>query len=174
MSNVTGKLEAVSVEKQGVKIDNKWYKCSAQVATYANEKLIGKNVEIAGQQGDTITMLKAVWNKGGSQGGGNKSYNNNNKSFPKKDDDYALGQQVGNAITNAATICGPGTSVADLFNVAEQIIVGGNALKEKIKAGTIGKAKAAPAAAQAPAQEEPSFDNADTPSFDSDSDCPFD
>lgn len=155
---LTGKLEEAKKNgnKNGLKIDGKWYLGSAKVFDYASEKLIDKPVVVKGTFDDgTISML--AFNKpqgGGNSGGGKGGWKGNGggKSFPKKDDDYALGQQVGNAITNAATICGAGTSVEDLFTVAEQIIVKGNALKEKIKSGKL----SASAASSSPAKQEAS------------------
>lgn len=153
---VKGKLEEAKVNggKNGLKIAGNWYLASERVYGFASEKLVGKPVIVEGEKDGVITMLKyhKTENSGGNKGsyGGGKGKGG---GFQKKDDDYALGQQVGNAITNAATICGAGTSVEDLFKVAEQIIIGGNALKEKIKAGKLGAESSSSKPASQPKQE---------------------
>lgn len=155
---VKGKLEEAKVNggKNGLKIAGSWYLASERVYGFASEKLVGKPVIVEGEKDGVITMLKyhKTENSGSFGGGkGKGGFGGKGGGFQKKDDDYALGQQVGNAITNAATICGAGTSVEDLFKVAEQIIIGGNALKEKIKAGKLGAESSSSKPASKPKQE---------------------
>lgn len=60
-------------------------------------------------------------------------------TYTKKDDDYSLGQQVGNALTNAAATLGGKATIAQLEQRAYEIILLGNRLKEKIKSGQTAK-----------------------------------
>lgn len=162
--------------KLGLNIDGKWYIASKKVFEYASQNLVGKEVEVTGVYDDSgaIAMLKAKGGakpSGGGKGGGRGGYGGG-----KSDPDYALGQQVGNAITNAATILGAGASVEQLGKAARQIILLGNTLKEEIKAGKISATKATSQPEPSQPTSSDGFDGGDsfdTPNADFDDDAPW-
>lgn len=76
-----------------------------------------------------------------------------------KNDDYNIGQQVGNALTNAAATLGGKATVKQLEERAWDIVLAGNRLKERIKKGEhLGKVDEPPTV-----QDDIGYDEEDIP-----------
>lgn len=92
---------------------------------------VGDTVEITTvKEGNYTIITKLAVVNGATQTKGGQG-----KSYPKKDDDYNTGQQVGNALTNAAATLGGKATVKQLEERAWEIILAGNRLKERLKKG---------------------------------------